>query len=79
MKRIAAVALIALLSLTCSAPMYAGTTVNPELRAAQKRYEKQQKAIKKQAKKQQKAMKEDAKAREKALRKAQKEAAKNNS
>jgi hypothetical protein len=78
-KRIAAVALITLLSLTCSTSMYAGTSLNPQARAAQKQYEKQQKALKKQAKKQQKAMKKSAKAQQKAFKKAQKNAAKNNS
>jgi hypothetical protein len=77
MKRIA-VALITLLSLACSAPMYAGTQLNPEARAAQKQYQKQQHALKKQAKKQQKALKKNAKAEQKAFKKAQRNAAKGN-
>ncbi len=83
MKKIAAVALIAILSLTCAAPIYAGTTeFNPDARAAQKRAQKlakkQQNALKKQAEQQKKAFKKAAKAQQKAFKKAQKEAAKSN-
>jgi mannitol-specific phosphotransferase system IIBC component len=78
-KRIAAIVLIALVSLTRSVPMYAGTQqLNPQARAAQKQAKKQQKELKKQAEKQQKALKKSIKAQQKAYKKAQKNAIKNN-
>jgi hypothetical protein len=76
-KRIAAIALIALLSFTCSVPMYAGTNLSAQSRASQKQFKKQQKADRKQAKKQQKALKKYAKAQKKANKKALRKSAKN--
>ncbi len=57
MKRVAACVLLALLTLTPAAPVYARTPLSPEARAAQKRAKAQRKEMQRQAKAQRKELK----------------------
>jgi hypothetical protein len=65
-KRLAICLLLAVLSLTCSAPAYAKSNIYKQQTRDAKKYQKrQQKAIKKQAKQQRKAQKRFLKAQKK--------------
>jgi hypothetical protein len=74
MKRIAALILLAIVSVSCSVPSYGRDSYDykHQTRASRKAARKQQKAANKYSKQQQKAMKKSAKAQRKALKRARK-------
>ena len=69
MKRLAALVLLAILSMTCAVPAHADhSTYGPEYRRSQKAAKKQAKAMRKAAKKENRAMKKAQKANRKRSR-----------
>lgn len=74
MKRVAALMLVAVLSLVCACPTYAQSPMTDEANArhAEKAQKQREKDMKKAAKQQEKARKKSEKARQKAIKRQQK-------